>query len=74
MISYREFLEAKRPRARVYGKPIEASAVHPRAKDFQAAVIGWAVNGGRRALFERFGLGKTLQQLEIIRLVLGDSD
>lgn len=67
---YRAFLEAKRPRARVYGAPVPPGAVHPRAKDFQAAVIRWAVEGGRRALFERFGLGKTLQQLEIMRLVL----
>lgn len=70
LAQYRAFLEAKRPRARVYGSPINADAIHPRAKDFQAAVIQWAVNGGRRALFERFGLGKTLQQLEVVRLVL----
>lgn len=70
LAEYRDFLEAKRPRARVYGTPVAADAVHPRAKDFQAAVIRWAVAGGRRALFERFGLGKTLQQLEIMRLVL----
>ena len=30
----------------------------------------WAVRGGRRALFESFGLGKTIQQLDIIRLIL----
>jgi hypothetical protein len=70
LCEYRAFLEAKRPRAKVYGDWVPADAVHPRAKDFQAAVIRWAVEGGRRALFERFGLGKTLQQLEIMRLVL----
>lgn len=30
----------------------------------------WAVKGGRRALFESFGLGKSVQQLEILRLIL----
>src|SRR5262249_41659919 len=29
-----------------------------------------AIRGGRRALFEWFGLGKTVQQLELMRLVL----
>lgn len=67
---YRAFLEAKRPRALVYGAPIPDGAVHTRAKDFQAAIIRWAVQGGRRAIFARFGLGKTLMQLEIMRLLL----
>jgi hypothetical protein len=70
LAEYRAFLEAKRPRAKVYGAPVPVDAVHERAKLFQALVIRWAVEGGRRALFEAFGLGKTLQQLEIMRLIL----
>ena len=31
--------------------------------------IKWAVYGGCRALFESFGLGKTIQQLEYSRIV-----
>jgi DNA modification methylase len=31
--------------------------------------VRWAVKGGRRALFEAFGLGKTIQELEWCRIV-----
>lgn len=36
----------------------------------QVDAVVWAVEGGRRALFESFGLGKTIQQLEICRLIV----
>jgi len=34
-------------------------------KPHQRDAINWAIKGGRRALFESFGLGKTIQQLII---------
>ena len=34
-------------------------------KPHQRDGIEWAIRGGRRALFESFGLGKTIQQLII---------
>ena len=34
----------------------------------------WALKGGRRAIFAAFGLGKSLMQLECMRLVLGHED
>ncbi|MDR2448666.1 MAG: DNA methylase N-4, partial [Prevotellaceae bacterium] len=39
-------------------------------KSHQRDAIRWAIKGGRRALFESFGLGKTIQQLIICRGVL----
>jgi SNF2 family DNA or RNA helicase len=39
-------------------------------KPHQRDAVRWAVAGGRRALFESFGLGKTLQELEYCRLIL----
>lgn len=36
-----------------------------RLKPHQRDAINWALRGGRRALFESFGLGKTIQQLII---------
>lgn len=39
-------------------------------KPHQAAGIIWGARGGRRALFESFGLGKTVQQLLILWLIL----
>jgi DNA modification methylase len=67
---YREFLAAKASASQDYGFVIDPNEVHPIAKPHQRDAICWAVRGGRRALFESFGLGKSLQQLEIVRLVL----
>ena len=39
-------------------------------KPHQRDAIQWAIRGGRRALFESFGLGKTLQQLIICKTIL----
>ena len=39
-------------------------------KPHQKDAIEWALKGGRRALFESFGLGKTIQQLIICKLIL----
>ena len=33
-------------------------------KDHQRDAVAWALKGGRRALFESFGLGKTVQEIE----------
>ena len=34
----------------------------------QRDAVMWALRGGRRALFESFGLGKTIQELEFCKL------
>ena len=39
-------------------------------KPHQRDACIWAINGGRRALFESFGLGKTIQQLIICDYIL----
>jgi len=68
--AYREFLEAKRPRTPVLGAPIDAGKVHAICKPHQKALIQWAVAGGRRAIFAKFGLGKSIMQLEVMHLTL----
>jgi hypothetical protein len=70
LAKYREFLKAKCNLAADFGIPVEPGDIHPWLKDHQRAGVMWAVRGGRRALFESFGLGKTVQQLEILRLIL----
>jgi hypothetical protein len=70
--AYREFLAAKAQLAPVSGIEIDPGKVHPVLKPHQRDAVLWAVRGGRRALFESFGLGKTLQQLEIERLILAE--
>jgi len=52
------------------GFVISADEVNPHLLPHQRDCVIWAVQGGRRALFEQFGLGKTVQQLEIERLIL----
>jgi DNA modification methylase len=65
---YIDFLKQKIPLAQFDGFEIDDSEIHPLLKPHQRACVKWAVKGGNRALFEAFGLGKTLQQIEIIRL------
>ena len=67
---YLDFLKSKIDIAPGVGFDIDDLEIHPIMLPHQRDAIKWAVKGGRRALFESFGLGKTLQQLEIIRLIL----
>lgn len=68
--AYRDFLAAKVVMAGASGFDVEDSEIHPSLKPVQRAAVRWALHGGRRALFKAFGLGKTRDQLEILRLIL----
>ena len=74
---YAAFLNAKIPVAEVAGFPISLDVVPTHLtdgrsiKDHQRHIVAWAVRGGRRALFEAFGLGKSIQQLLICNIILG---
>lgn len=68
--AYGDFLHAKATIATVDGFEIDPAEVHPLLKPHQRDAVVWAARGGRRALFESFGLGKTMQQLELVRLIL----
>lgn len=70
LTAYREFVAAKAKLSKSNGFDCDPSEVHPILKPHQAAMVCWAVQGGRRALFGAFGLGKTLIQLETLRLIL----
>lgn len=67
---YDALLRAKATIAQPNGIAVDPADVSPVLKPHQRDAVVWAVRGGRRALFESFGLGKTLQQLEILRLIL----
>jgi DNA modification methylase len=69
MSSYQDFLTAKVRLAENQGFEIDPAEVNPILFPHQRDVVCWAVVGGRRALFESFGLGKTMQQIEIARLI-----
>ncbi|MBB3937699.1 DNA methyltransferase [Aureimonas phyllosphaerae] len=72
--SYADFLRSKTKIAPRLGFDVSHRAFHPRLKDHQRAICQWAVRGGRRAIFSRFGLGKTGMQLETLRETLEHLD
>ncbi len=65
---YEAFLRGKIRVAAPAGFDVSPDDVHPLLKPHQRAAVTWACLGGQRALFEAFGLGKSLQQVEILRL------
>lgn len=69
MLPYDDFLRAKFAIAPQAGIPCTPEEVSSILKPFQRRVVAWAVQGGRRAIFLQFGMGKTYVQLEIIRIL-----
>ena len=63
-MDYKEFLMSKMEIARDSGFEVDASEINHALKPHQRDAVRWALRGGRRALFESFGLGKTIQELE----------
>ena len=68
-MNYIQFLKSKIEVAPISGFEISQSEISPKLKPHQRDAVQWAVRGGRRALFESFGLGKTVQQLEFCRII-----
>jgi DNA methylase len=67
---YRTFLAAKVVATPTAAAEVAVGAVHPLLKRHQAMIVRWMVQGGQRACFAAFGLGKTFVQLEAVRLTL----
>lgn len=71
---YIDFLKSKIELAPQSGFKLELPNIQfedgTRLKPHQRDAINWAIQGGRRALFESFGLGKTVQQLLICWSIL----
>ncbi len=65
---YIDFLKSKIDIAPKTGFKVSPDDVHPNVAPHARAAVVWALEGGRRALFESFGLHKTVQQLEYCRL------
>ncbi len=63
-MNYREFLESKIELATESGFIVDPADINPALKPHQKDAVRWALKGGRRALFESFGLGKTIQEIE----------
>lgn len=67
---YVEFLADKVRFDTTYGHDVDLEAISPVLLPHQRDIVRWAVAGGRRAIFAAFGLGKSVMQLEILRLTL----
>lgn len=72
MTAYRDFLREKFRFDQVLG--FEPGPVSDILKPHQRDIVQWAVRKGRAAIFAAFGLGKTLMQLEVSRLILAHHD
>lgn len=73
MTGYADFLASKATIAAVDGFDIDPGEIHPLLKPHQRQIVEWAVRGGRRAIFAAFGIGKTVIQIETLRLTLSRS-
>lgn len=67
-MNYQEFLESKMVIAPETGFDVDPAVINEKLLPHQRDAVIWALHGGKRALFESFGLGKTVQQLEFCRL------
>lgn len=68
-MEYTEFLQTKAPRVECVG--IIPDSVNPMLFNWQSEIVQWALHRGRAALFEDCGLGKTFQQVEWARQIIG---
>lgn len=70
--TYDEFLREKVAFDRSFGFAVDPWTLSTCLQDHQKAIVQWSVQGGRRAVFASFGLGKTVIQLEQCRTVLAE--
>lgn len=69
-MKYLDFLKSKMNLAEDTGFFVEKEQLSPCLMPHQKDSVQWALSGGRRAIFARFGLGKTVMQLEFNRQAL----
>lgn len=68
--TYLEFIKDKVLSQKDTGFNINQDEINPLLKPHQKDIVQWMIQGGRRACFASFGLGKTFIQLEAVRLTL----
>jgi len=66
--AYQQFLKDKVELSKPIGFDIDLSEINPMLKDHQKLMVRWMVKGGTRACFAAFGLGKSVIQLEVVRI------
>jgi len=73
-VEYLEFLKSKIKIAPDSGIEFKPEDVHSILKPHERDSVLWMAKGGQRALFSSFGLGKTITQLETLRLLMSKSE
>lgn len=71
---YRATIEKKLAIAQQAGWGVDRSEINPILHEHQKDLVQWAAIGGRRAIFASFGLGKTMIQLELMKLANGHKE
>lgn len=69
-MEYLEFLKSKIDIAKDSGFEVKREDINPILKPHQKDAVMWAIRGGGRALFESFGLGKTVQEIEFCHQII----
>ena len=70
MSDYLDFLRRKIKLATFKGFKVEPAAMHEILFPHQRDIVQWAVLGGNRAIFAKFGLGKSVMQCEWLRQII----
>jgi hypothetical protein len=73
-MDYGDFLKGKIRLAPVSGFEVSEDEINPILKPHQRDIVRWAVRGGKRAIFAAFGLGKSVVQIEVLRIVAGKAN
>lgn len=64
---YMEFVQKKIVTAVRSGFTVKPDDINPILFEHQRDIVQWALDGGRRAIFAAFGLGKSFMQLETMK-------
>lgn len=67
---YMDFLKSKMAIAEDSGFMVSPDSLNPALLPHQRDIVAWAIKGGRRAIFAKFGLGKTVMEVEFCRCVI----
>ena len=70
MSNYADFISRKVVTAEKSGFDIDPATLHPSLFPHQRDIVSWCVQGGCRAVFASFGLGKTRMAIETARQVI----
>lgn len=69
-VPYEQFIREKVAFDKSFGFAVDAADIAGVLMPHQRDIVRWAIRGGRRAIFARFGLGKSIMQLETLRQVI----